>query len=270
MRATGYCDGSRDKRHLPAIYNTLCSKLSKASNSVLDRSHATSGRGNGPCFPPVRAGRRWCQPPAAVILPDQAAPDFRFPWFAACRMAKTQLVAKAICGVGVPSICWRPPPPQCLRFWLCITGRSSGPPPAGRAMLALYFQLRAASWLRPLSFNVVQQANPSSKSRGRLRVWRDDAEQFPQRFASSVVTPPVSGFASRDFAGSGKVGHTLFLVRDESLSLQPACRLGRSPHGCGSDVQFLHSIRGAFNMAPHNRSLQRTASPHAELQRYGA
>jgi len=44
-----------------------------------------------------------------------------------------------------PAISWRA---------RCTTRRSSGPPPSGRATLAVYFQLRAASWLRPLSFNV--------------------------------------------------------------------------------------------------------------------
>jgi hypothetical protein len=58
-------------------------------------------------------------------------------------MAKKQLVAKAICGVGVPSIFCRPLQPQCLLIWLCITGRSSGPPPAGRAMLPLTSNVRA-------------------------------------------------------------------------------------------------------------------------------
>jgi hypothetical protein len=39
--------------------------------------------------------------------------------------------------------------PKCKAF--CLTGRSSGPPPAGRAMLAGHLPLRAASRWRPLS-----------------------------------------------------------------------------------------------------------------------
>ena len=133
--------------------------------------------------------------------------------------------------------------------WLCTTCHSSGPPSASA------------------HFHVVQQANPSSTSRGWLRFWRDHAEQVPQRFACSVVMPPLSCLAIYDLAGSGKLGRAPSSVRSESLSLRPACRLGRSPHGCGSDVQFLLSTRGAFNMAPHNRSLQRTAPQPAELAR---
>jgi len=228
---------------------TLCSRLREPRRSVSGCAFAAITRRNGPVLSRVRAGRKQPQLSIAVILPGHANLVVCFSRFAACRMVRMQPVASAACGVGTASVCYRPLPPQCLRRWLCIAGRCSGPPAASADLY------------------VVQQANPSSKSRGRLRVWRDHTEQFPQRFTSSVVTPPVSVFASRDFAGSGKVGRALSMARGESLGLRPACRLGRSQRGCGSDVQFLLSTRGAFNMAPHNRSLQRTASPPAELQR---
>jgi len=83
------------------------------------------------------------------------------------------------------------------------------------------------------------------------------------RFAGSGVAPTVPGFASNDLAGSSEADRSLSLVRRESLSLPPACRLRRLPRGCASELQFAQSNRWAFNMALHNNSLERTRSSGA-------
>ena len=192
---------------------TLCSRLREPRRSVSGCAFAAITRSNGLRLSRARVGRKQPQLSVAVILPVQATLAVRFPRFAPCRMVRMQPVASATCGVGTASVCCRPLPPQCLRRWLCIAGRCSGPPAASADLY------------------VMQQAKQSFKARGRLLARGDHAGQWPSHSSGSGLVQSALAFGGRDFAGSGLAGLSLSLVRSQPHGEETACRLGRAPHG---------------------------------------
>ena len=171
-------------------------------------------------------------------------------------MAKLRLVASAARHAGTASVCCRPHPSQCLRVWLCITGRSSGLP--------------SASLSRPLTFNVMQQAKQSLKFRFRLRVRGDHAGQWASLSLGSGGTQTAPAAGSSDLAGSGHAGLSISLVRRLAHGKAAACRLSRAPRGFSFGM-----LSATFTAVPSNwlcitgRSSRSPSAP-AQLQRYAA
>ena len=161
----------------------------------------------------VPAGREQLQPSVAMILPGQAKLVVRFPRFAACRMVRMLPVASADCSVGTASVCSRPLSPQCLRSWLCIAGRCSGPPAASADLY------------------VMQQAKKRLKSGFRCGDRHDRSAHCAVTSSESGASRTVPASGRRDLAGLGQAARTLFLVRWRPAEEQRACRLSRAPRG---------------------------------------
>jgi len=82
-----------------------------------------------------------------------------------------------------------------------LTSRWSGPAPAGRATLALYSQLRAAIWLRPLSFNVGQQERHLVRSRSEDYRPPQSRAELEERYAAGERFFPETDLSGCDLSG---------------------------------------------------------------------
>jgi len=189
----------------------------------------------------VRAGRKQPQLSTALILPGHANLAVCFSRFAACRMVRMQPVASAACGVGTASACCRPLPPQCLRRWLCIAGRCSGPPAASADLYAM------------------QQAKKSSAIRSGLRVRGDHAAQRAEAFSCSVRAQAAPAFSRCDLAWSWHAGRSLSSFRRLPHGTDAACRLSRLQRGYSFGMLSATFTAVPPKVALHSRSLQRTA-----------
>ena len=147
----------------------------------------------------------------------------------------------------------------------CLTGRSSGPPPAGRATLSSSSSLRAASRFRPLSSNVMQQGcrpcrfmrsshiNPSAAGRRALDA---QATVGATRAGSgaSVLRRALFKLGSAKLSSGGLVGVSRQLA---AIAKGPAA-VGAWPSSSQSGAPWFAIGRASVGHALHNPSVKAT------------